>query len=125
MMPPGPVSFLSNGIASRIHSVLCTVLVPHAQNCCTIGHPTACPAILGADLGLPTANRTQTHSPTNGTWRYQKSYSTLVHTPCRVDSSVFINDSLGSFWMMGSIIHPSPKGTSRVSVMARHSTFTP
>ena len=62
MMPPGPVSFLLNGIASRIHSVRCTVFVAHAQN--STGHPTAWPAILGADFGLPTANRTQTHSPT-------------------------------------------------------------
>ena len=43
----------------------------------------------------------------------------------RVALRVLISDSLGSFWMIGSIIHPSPNGTSRVSEMARHSTYTP
>jgi len=43
----------------------------------------------------------------------------------RVASRVLISDSLGSFWMIGSMIHPSPVGTSRVSEIARHSTNVP
>lgn len=39
----------------------------------------------------------------------------------RVASSVLIRASRGSFWMIGSIAHPSPNGTSRVSETARHS----
>ena len=42
----------------------------------------------------------------------------------RVASSVLMSDSFGSFWTTGSIIHPMPYGTSRVSDIARHSTYT-
>jgi hypothetical protein len=36
-----------------------------------------------------------------------------------------MSDSLGSFSMIGSIAHPSPNGTSRVSDMARRSVRWP
>src|SRR6476660_5342242 len=43
----------------------------------------------------------------------------------RAASSVLVNDSCGSFWIIGSIAHRSPNGTSRVREIARHSTYTP
>jgi hypothetical protein len=51
--------------------------------------------------------------------------ATLACSAWRVESRVFISDSLGRFWMMGLIIHANPKGTSRVNEMARHSAHTP
>jgi hypothetical protein len=50
-------------------------------------------------------------------------YLALLLTAWRVPSRVLMSDSLGSFSMIGSIAHPSPNGTSRVSEMARHSTM--
>jgi len=43
-----------------------------------------------------------------------------------VMSRVWMSDSLGtSFWMIGSMIHHRPTGTSCVSEMARHSKYAP
>jgi hypothetical protein len=54
-----------------------------------------------------------------------RSYPALAWTARRVASRVLMSDSFGSFSIIGSMAHPSPKGTSRVSEMARHSTITP
>src|SRR5208282_4531728 len=52
------------------------------------------------------------------------SYVAAARSPWRVASSVLISDSFGSPWIIGSIIHPKPRGTSRVSEIARHSMHT-
>ncbi len=57
--------------------------------------------------------------------RRNRNYFASAWSAWRVASRVLISDSLGSCWMIGSIIHPSPNGTSRVSEIARHSTHTP
>jgi hypothetical protein len=54
-----------------------------------------------------------------------RSYPALAWSAWRVASRVLMSDSFGSFSMIGSMAHPSPNGTSRVSEMARHSTTTP
>src|SRR5579864_2538484 len=55
----------------------------------------------------------------------EQDYLVLACSASRVASRVLMRDSLGSFWMIGSMAHPNPSGTSRVSDMARHSTTTP
>jgi hypothetical protein len=57
--------------------------------------------------------------------RGNRNYLVLACRARRVASRVLMSDSLGSFWMIGSMAHPSPNGTSRVSDKARHSTTTP
>jgi len=46
-------------------------------------------------------------------------------TARKVASSVLFKDSRGSDPIMGRKAHPSPAGMSRVSEMARHSTYVP
>lgn len=63
--------------------------------------------------------------PSNAPGDKNRIYVFPVCSALRVSSSVLIKDSRGSFWIIGSIAHPSPNGTSRVSEIARHSMYTP
>lgn len=63
--------------------------------------------------------------PTRGIPKPDSNYLALACSAWRVASRVLMSDSFGSFWMIGSMAHPSPNGTSCVSDMARHSTTTP
>jgi len=62
--------------------------------------------------------------PGGAHWR-TTNYPGLPCSAWRVASRVLMSDSLGSFSMIGSMAHPNPNGTSRVSEIARHSMTTP
>ena len=96
------------------------------QLCCAedrIGRRASCVIRRGAANSSRSSN--DVRKPPTELRSADRNYPALACTAWRVASRVLMRDSLGSFLMIGSMAHPNPNGTSRVSEMARHSTTPP
>jgi hypothetical protein len=96
------------------------------NNLTVSGVTTLCESLLDLEKFVPR----MAVSAQDGRWKHSErrggsGFYAAVRTPSRVAASVLISDSFGSFWMIGSIIHAIPNGTSRVREIARHSMHTP
>jgi hypothetical protein len=122
-----PPVLVAQSVAGREQQILAAnpfcASSPTCYSCCVSAVPT--------DLDLFSRQRPkELRGPTLSSirdehWAGKDACAAPEGSAWRVAVRVLVSDCPGSCRTIGSMIHPSPLGTSRVSEMARHSTYTP